>query len=198
MSTDKQKDIAREIARRYITLSKEGLDSLANILVPIKARRGTIILDEGEVCNAMYYVGRGLIRQFYNKNEREVTEHISYEGGMVICIESYFLRQPTIIKIQALENSLLYALPYDQMHELMQDSFEFCNLQLAILQRSLILSQQKADTLRFETAKERYLRTLREHPDIIRRAPLHHVASFLQMTPETLSRVRSAAEESDI
>ena len=82
--------------------------------------------------------------------------------------------------------------------QLAEKSFEFCKLLFAILEQSLILSQHKADTIRFETATERYLRTLRDFPDIIRRAPLHYVASYLQMTPETLSRVRSSLTEADL
>ena len=68
----------------------------------------------------------------------------------------------------------------------------------SIQQRALIVSQRKADVLRFETAKERYIRTMKENPEIIRRAPLHNVASFLQMSPETLSRVRAQVTDADI
>ena len=60
-----------------------------------------------------------------------------------------------------------------------------------LLENSLILSQRKADFLRFETANERYARLLKEHPEIVQRAPLSHIASYLLMTPETLSRVRA-------
>ena len=94
-----------------------------------------------------------------------------------------------------LEPGTVYGIPRDALEAIARQSFEICRLIFAIDQRSLIISQHKADILRFETAKERYIRTLKENPEIIRRAPLHHVASFLQMTPETLSRVRSAVNE---
>ena len=97
-----------------------------------------------------------------------------------------------------LEPGIIYGIPHDELYELARSSFEFCKLIFAIEQRSLIISQQKADVIRFESAKERYLRTLRENPDIVRRAPLHNVASYLQMTPETLSRVRGATTEDDL
>ena len=64
---------------------------------------------------------------------------------------------------------------------------------LKILEHVAISSQQHADSQRFENAAERYDRLLREKPEIILRAPMVHIASFLQMTPETLSRVRAAA-----
>jgi len=195
MNIEKNKEVAREIARSYVTLSTDNLTRLAEILIPMRFRRGTIILHEGEVCNYMYYVERGLIRQYYMKKGREVTEHISYEGGMVICIESFFLHQPSRLMIHAIEQSVVYAIPYNKLLSLTEESYEFCRLMFKIMERSLIISQQKADTLRFETAQERYHRTMTDHPDIVRRTPLHYIASYLQMTPETLSRVRSKSNE---
>ena len=117
---------------------------------------------------------------------------------MVICIESFFLREPSRIIASMIEPGVVYGIPYDEMHAIASHSFELCQLIFKFYQRSLIISQQKADVLRFETAKERYIRTMRENPEIIRRAPLHNVASFLQMTPETLSRVRAQVTEEDI
>jgi len=193
---DKRKDIAREICRNYgVTLSVEALNAFANILHEFKVLRGHVVVDEGEICNYMYYVERGLVLQYYKKNDQTVTEHISHEGDMVINIESYFNREPSKIITFMLEPGVLYGIPHDALEAIARQSFELCRLIFAIDERSLIISQRKADILRFETAKERYVRTLRENPEIIRRAPLHHVASFLQMTPETLSRVRSAVND---
>ena len=107
-----------------------------------------------------------------------------------MCIESLFKREPSRIAVESLEPARLYALNYDELEKLTHTSYAFCNILFNILKESLILSQQKADTIRFENAKERYTRTKQDHPDIILRAPLHIVASYLQMTPETLSRVR--------
>ncbi len=192
---DQRKDIAREIARRYVTLSKDALDKFAEILIPLKFKRGEMPVKEGEVCDNLYYIEKGLTRQYYVKNGKEVTEHLEYEGGIVMCIESFFRREPSRLVIETLEPSKIYAIPYDKLKELTRTSYEFCQLMFAFLEHSLILSQHKADTLRFESAKERYLRTLNDHPDLVRRAPLHYLASYLQMTPETLSRVRSATNK---
>ena len=196
---DKKRDVAREICRSYgITLSVEALHAFANILVPFKVLRGHKLVNEGEVCNYMFFVERGMVLQYYMKNNVTVTEHISHEGDMVICIESFFLREPSRIIASMIEPGVVYGIPYDEMLAIASHSFEVCQLIFKFYQRSLIISQQKADVLRFETAKERYIRTMRENPEIIRRAPLHNVASFLQMTPETLSRVRAQVTEEDI
>ena len=196
---DKKRDLAREICRSYeVTLSVEAMRAFANILVPFKVLRGYKLVNEGEVCNYMFYIEKGMVLQHYTKNGVTVTEHISHEGDMVICIESFFLREPSKIIASMIEPGIVYGIPYDEMHALASHSFELCQLIFKFYQRSLIISQRKADVLRFETAKERYIRTMKENPEIIRRAPLHNVASFLQMTPETLSRVRAQVTEEDM
>lgn len=196
---DRRRDVAREICRNYdVPLSVEALHAFANILVPMKVLRGHKLVNEGEVCNSMFYVEKGMVLQYYKKNNTTVTEHISHEGDMVICIESYFLREPSKIVASTIEPSVVYGIPREAMETIASHSFELCKLIFKFHQRALIISQQKADVLRFETAKERYVRTMRENPEIIRRAPLHNVASFLQMTPETLSRVRAQVTEEGI
>ena len=192
---EQRKDVAREICRIYgITLSVGALNAFANILQPQKVLRGHQLVSESDVCNAMYFVVRGMVLQYYMKNNAMVTEHISHEGDMVICIESFFMREPSKIVATMIEPGIVYGIPREDMEMIASHSYELCRLIFAFYQRSLIVSQRKADVLRFETAKERYIRTLRENPEIIRRAPLHHVASFLQMTPETLSRVRAQVD----
>ncbi len=190
------KDVAREICAAYnVKLSPEGLSNFASILQPQKLLRGKTPFPKGEVCPCMYYVKRGLVLQHYEKNGMDVVEHISHEGDMVICIESYFMQEPSYLEVHTLEPSTLYGIPYKEMMELARTSFEICQFIFAIQQRSLIISQRKADMLRFETAKQRYVRTVKENPELVRRSPLHYVASLLQMKPETLSRVRTQVME---
>jgi len=193
--TDKRRDIAREIARRYCTLTPSGIDTLSELLVPFKAMKGDKLMKEGDVCKYMYYVERGMVRQFYYKNSRDVTEHFSYEGRIVICIESFLKQQPSRLIVEALENSWLYGIPYDVLTQLIENDKEIERLYRKILEHALISSQEHADSQRFENASERYMRLLKTKPEIVLRAPMVHVASFLQMTPETLSRVRAAHVE---
>lgn len=193
---DSLKDVARQICTVYnVHLSTSALSSFTNILQPIKLLRGKSPFEKGQVCPCMYFVKRGLVLQHYDKNGLDVVEHISREGDMVICIESYFTQSPCKLEVTMLEPGILYGIPYDEIFALAKESFEICQLLFAIQQRSLIISQHKADMLRFESAKERYKRTLKENPEIVRRSPLHYVASFLQMKPETLSRVRTQVME---
>ena len=190
---DRRKDIAREISRIYCPLTPLGVDMLASILVPMKFQKGDTILKEGSVCNALYFVDKGRVRQYYYKNKKDVTEHFSFEGRIVFCIESLLKQEPSRLIVEALENTTLYAIPYETLLGLMVRNQEMEMLYRKILEHVAISSQEHADSQRFENAAERYERLLREKPEIVLRAPMVHIASFLQMTPETLSRVRGAS-----
>ena len=178
---------------RFPEMSIEGRRLLEEALVRRKVDKGEIILDKGEVAQSIILVGEGMLRQFYFKNNKDVTEHFSYEGCIVMCIESFMRQEPTRLMVEALENSIVYELSYESLHSLAEASPEFNLLYRKILEYSLIVSQTKADMWRFETAKNRYQHLLETHPEIIKRAPLSHIASYLLMTPETLSRVRAGA-----
>ncbi|MCF0186479.1 MAG: Crp/Fnr family transcriptional regulator [Bacteroidaceae bacterium] len=188
---DKKRDVARDLARIYHTLPTESIDRLAEILVPMKFAKGEQILEEGEVCRYMYYIFKGFVRQYYFKNGKDLTEHFSYEGKMVICIESFFKQEPTRLLVEAQENTWAYGLPYQGLEELSRQDPEIAVFYRKILEVSLIDSQVKADMQRFESASDRYHKLINAQPEIFRRAALNQIASFLQMTPETLSRIRA-------
>ncbi len=187
------RDIARELARKYSTMTHDELDILESVLVPMKFAKGELILKEGDVCEHIYYVERGLTRQFYYKNGKELTEYIGVEHSIVMRIAILFKEKPTNLQLEALEPTLIYAMP---KHELEKVALHNVNIQILyrkILEESLIISQVHADMLRFETAQDRYLKLCKLSPQVVLRAPLVYVASYLQMTPETLSRVRAAS-----
>ena len=187
------RDVARELARRYSTMTHDELDVLESILIPRKYAKNEIILREGETCENIYWVVKGLVRQFYYKNKKELTEYMATENSIVMCIESLFKEEPTRLQIQALEPSIIYSLP---KADLEQAAIKCVNIQMLyrkILEESLIISQHHADMLRFETAQDRYAKLVKRSPQLVLRAPLVYIASYLQMTPETLSRVRTAA-----
>ena len=186
------RDVARELARKYSTMTHSELDILESILVPRKYLKGQMILSEGEVCKDLLYVAKGMTRQFYFKNGKELTEHMSVEGGIVMCIESLFKEEPTRLQIEALEPTWVFAMPKARLEEVARHKVNIQILYRKILEESLIVSQVHADLVRFETSQDRYQKMCKIMPQVILRAPLIYIASYLQMTPETLSRVRTA------
>lgn len=187
-----KRDIARELARKYSTMTHDELDTLESILVPMKFAKGEMILKEGEICKNIYYIEHGLVRQFYFKNDKELTEHLGVDHSIFMCIESLFKEEPTRLQVQAIEPTLIFALPKARLEEVALHNVNIQILYRKILEESLIISQIHADLLRFESAQNRYKRLCKMSPQVVLRAPLVYIASYLQMTPETLSRVRSS------
>ena len=178
---------------RHRLLSREQLHALAAILECKKYKKGERILDENDVCTCLRYIEKGMTRQFYYKYDKDLTEHIAYEGGIVVCLESYLKTEPTRLMIETLEPTVLWEIPKDKIEKLSLEDAELGVWYRKVFEESLIESQIKSDTLRFEPAHERYLKLMQMHPEILKRAPLVYIASLLQMSPETLSRVRSAS-----
>lgn len=190
--TFETRDIARELARKYSTMTHEELDTLESILVPMKFAKGEMILKEGEVCENIYYIEHGLVRQFYFKNGKQITEHLGEDRTVFMCIESLIREEATKLQVEAIEPTTVYALPKLRLEQVALHNVNIQILYRKILEESLIISQVHADLVRFETAQDRYKKMCKLSPQVILRAPLVYIASYLQMTPETLSRVRAA------
>ena len=170
-----QFDIAKQIIAETCPNRKLKLENIrlfADIIQPKKYQKGDII------------------RQHYLKHDKDVIEHLACEKDVVWCIDSYFNREPTHLMMDAVENSVLWEIPRDIMEELSDANGDIAYLYRSFFENSLMLSQLKADILRFESANDRYARLQQHFPEITRRAPLTMIASYLQMTLETLSRVR--------
>lgn len=187
------RDVARELARKYSTMTHDELDILESVLIPRKYAKGEMVLSEGEICTSIIYIDKGLLRQFYLKNGKEVTEYLAVEGSIMMSIESLFKEVPSVQQIEAIEPTIVYELPKKRLEEVALHNVNIQILYRKILEESLIVSQVHADLVRFESAENRYRRMCKISPQIALRAPLLFIASYLQMTPETLSRVRTSA-----
>ena len=185
------RDVARELARKYSTMTHDELDILESVLIPRKYAKGEMVLSEGEICTSIIYIDKGLLRQFYLKNGKEVTEYLAVEGSIMMSIESLFKEVPSVQQIEAIEPTIVYELPKKRLEEVALHNVNIQILYRKILEESLIVSQVHADLVRFESAENHYRRMCKISPQIALRAPLLFIASYLQMTPETLSRVRS-------
>lgn len=188
---DTKLNAATAISQLLSPLNEDQLEIFASILIRTELKKNELLFKEGQISDQIGYVYKGMVRQFYYKNNRELTEHFACNGSMFICIESFLRQKPTPLKVEAIEPSVVYGIPYHPLEELSKEYYEIGLLYRKMLEASLILSQRKADSIRFESSRERYERLLKNNPEIIRRAPLRQIASLLEMTPETLSRVRA-------
>ncbi|MBR4275820.1 MAG: Crp/Fnr family transcriptional regulator [Prevotella sp.] len=186
------RDIARELSRRFSTMTHEEIDILENLLIPMKFKKGSDILPQGQVAEYIYYLHTGLIRQYYYKNGKEMTSNLAVDGSIFMSVESLFRETPSNEVIEALETCQIFAIPKKRLENVALHNQNIQILYRKILEESLIECQVHADLVRFETAQDRYRRICKQMPKVVLRAPLVFIASFLEMTPETLSRVRSS------
>jgi CRP-like cAMP-binding protein len=172
-------------------MSSGAAEKLASILEYAEVEKNEFLLKEGDISHSLYYVKKGILRQFCYKNGKELTEYFICEENIFICVDSFFRQQPTHATIEALEPVALYGIPYQPFMSLVRECREISLMYCRIMEMMLIEVRKKIFAFQFETANERYLRLLKERPDIIQRVPLVYIASYLQMSPETLSRVRA-------
>ena len=187
-------EIARQFAARLnFSIDDESLQEFASLIIRREVSKGETLLAEGQVARDMLFVEQGLIRQYYYKNGIDITEHFSSEWDIVYCFESMIMRQPTTLMIEALEAGVVHRIPFDELMVLCQRSQPVMGLYCHLLEDGLLESLRKCDVQRFENARERYENFVRQYPEAARRASGKHIASYLLMTPESLSRVRAGA-----
>jgi CRP-like cAMP-binding protein len=145
-----------------------------------------IILDIGEVCRNLYFIKKGALRCFYYVHDKEVSDWFFWEGETVVAIGSFYDQAPSEDCIQALEDCELYYLSFHDLEYLYAHFIEF-NVIGRVLTR---LFHQHARNIRKLSALERYKSLLQTQPDLLQRIPLAPLASWLNMEPETLSRMR--------
>jgi CRP-like cAMP-binding protein len=148
------------------------------------------ILREHRVADYIWYIERGAVRIFYNKDEKEITEWLALDDQFFMSITSFFQRTPSRLIVQALEPCSIWGIHHDRLMQLADENHEIERMLRKMVTGSLILSQQRMESIQFETAHQRYQRLLQQSPDIVSRVPGVYLASFLGITKETLSRIR--------
>lgn len=186
-------EIAEFISNKYkIKLRSNDLNRFASIIDFRELKKGELFLSKEQIAKELVYVHSGTMRLFYYKNGRDITEHFACaDTHLVYNIISLFMKQPAELMIEALEQSIVYPINYNKLRLLTMEIPQLAKLYIDILEEGLIISQSKADSWRFETVRERYERFLREYPKVAKVASVNHIASYLLMTPESLSRVRA-------
>jgi|WetSurMetagenome_2_1015567.scaffolds.fasta_scaffold254938_2 CRP-like cAMP-binding protein len=171
-------------------LKEETLATLQPIIKKFEVKHGEQPVKVGHVCHYLFFVLKGVIRQFYYKEDKDITEYFALEGDGFFCVESYLRQVPSLVGVVALESTEILAIPHDEFMTLVHaygcvsDFYGYC------LEESLIISQHRVYSIQFETAKERYDKLLAAYPTIIQRVASIYIASYLGVSPETLSRIK--------
>ncbi len=151
----------------------------------------TILLHEGMIASRMYFIKHGCLRIWFNKDGKDITFQFFFEGQAVSSIESFISQKPSLFTIESIESSTVISITKDDF-EIVQNEYPDLKdgfLQI-ILQRMSNYAQLFLSRIK-DSPQERYELLLKEHPEIIQRIPQHYIASYLGITPVSLSRIRN-------
>ncbi|MBS1661947.1 MAG: Crp/Fnr family transcriptional regulator [Bacteroidetes bacterium] len=175
----------------FTHLSDASETALESVLQRLDLPKGHDLLHPGAVCHYFYFIEKGLTRTYYIKDGKDVTDWISAENAIAVSIISFLTHEPDRRGIQLLEDSTLWAISYSNLERLYQQYPDIDRLGRLLLSQGIIQLQQRFDDLHFATAHDRYRQLLSANPSLINRVPLGIIASWLGITQETLSRIRS-------
>lgn len=166
-------------------------EHLAVTLKEKQLSRKEYLLRAGQVSRRICFIARGLLRCFYLKDDQEVSSWFMKEGDVIVSVESFFGQMESYESIVALEDCLLYYITYDELQHIYRHFPEFNFIGRVLLERYYTLSERRLYSLRMQRSPERYEYLLEHHPELIQRVPMKYLASYLGITEETLSRIRS-------
>ncbi|TKK66004.1 Crp/Fnr family transcriptional regulator [Ilyomonas limi] len=174
-----------------IDIDKHSIEALIENCKLLKVDKGSFLLRQGEICKYSFYVEQGLLR-YYSIDEKG-KEHIlqfAPETWFVADRESVYFNQPSHYFIQALEDSSVILLDENFITQLAQKNTSFLQFNNKLLHNHIRHLQNRINQLLSATAEERYLDFIKIYPNLLLRVPQSMVASYLGITPESLSRVR--------
>ncbi len=155
------------------------------------AKKGDVFLKEGQRCDHLFYIIDGFARVYYlDLNGNEITHWFCAKDSIITSPFSFLKRERNILFFEALEDTALITINAGQLEKLIYhlpelgEAFRHINAEFAMILSRRIMS------IHTETAEERYLKLMKEHPLLFQKAKLSHIASFLGITQQSLSRIR--------
>lgn len=180
-----------QLLNSIVPLSEELLDFLNTKLETKTYEAGELLLKEGQVSSFIGFVEKGIVRSYYYKDGEKITSWFMKEGDVIISVASFFSQTPSNEVIEALEPVMVHAITYDDLQYAYQYFPEFNICGRVITEKYYVMSEERLFMLRKRTSKEKYHYLLEKHPEIMQRARLGDIATFIGVNLETLSRIRS-------
>lgn len=166
-------------------------EELKKTFEPKEFPKGDFLFRQGEVCRHLFYIEKGLVRvYYYSETGKEITAWFSAEHTLITAIDSFYHHKPTRDYCEVLEDSVVYPISFTEW-DLILNSEKGSRLAFYILYEIARKMTEYNTSLKFQSADERYRALIKEYPSILQRVSLGHIASYLGITQETLSRIRS-------
>ena len=177
--------------REKVALTPTEMELCKTFFIPKKLRKKQSLLQEGDVCIYNAFVEKGILRSFsIDEKGNEHVVQFAIEGWWITDLASFLTNSNSIYTIEALEDAELLLLTTEARDALMNQIPMFERYQRLLLQNAYIANQARINSALTETDEDKYLNLGKAYPGIVKRVPQHMLASYLGLTPETLSRVR--------
>ncbi len=172
-------------------VSQELRDHLLRVVKAKTVYKKEFLLKAGKVSHSLCFIQKGLMRAYYVKGNTEVSAWFMTDGDFIVSIESFYEQKESYESIQALEDTEMLYIDFDELEYIYKKFLEFNYIGRVITIKYLTLWAKQLYSIRNQTAEERYLWLLANRPEIILRVPAKYIASYLDITEVTLSRIKN-------
>ncbi|HJV18661.1 MAG TPA: Crp/Fnr family transcriptional regulator [Sediminibacterium sp.] len=174
-----------------VSLTAAEQNEVKTYFTPKKLRRKQYLLQEGEVCRYFAFVEKGVLRS-YNVDHKGVEHmiHFALEGWWMADIYSFLSGEPSNYNIDAIEDAELLMITLDSFEQMMVQVPGMERYFRILFQNNIISKERRLISSISYSAEEKYIRLAESNPELLQRIPLNLIASYLGITPETLSRIR--------
>jgi CRP-like cAMP-binding protein len=172
-------------------LDAETEQAIKRYFVKETVKKNEFLIEEGEICSKVYFIQSGLIRRFYIKDGQDITEWIYYRNQWITSLSSFFEQKPSFEYLQACEETVLFSLSYADEQKLLEYPL-FSKFHIKQLRLYLARLNEFHHIYKLMSAKEKYQYLITYFPEIIQKAKLKYIASLMDISQETLSRIRAS------
>ena len=187
------KEVFREVIKQYFEIDnpKESeVDALISLFTPLTKSKGTVLIHEGDRHSYCYLLLKGAARGYFLKDGLEVNTWFAFDEDLIGNMKSYF-GEPADETTELLEDSELLSIDIRGFKPLLETNFLANVLTRKILEENTVYLESRLQDLLHKTAQEKYDGLLRKEPEVFNRVSLTHIASYLGMSRENLSRIRA-------
>jgi len=182
----------KKYLRHNITVGDDILNEIVQCFKPVYFKKNSILLSNGDICDTFYFINKGCMRTYYlTLNGSEKTRYIAVEGIVITALNSFISQKPSFEFIDILEDVELLCINRTTFYTLIEKLPEWKQYYLKLLEFAYIYQNKKIEELVTLSAGERYALLMKEHPGYIKRLSNKILASYLDITQETLSRLKS-------
>ena len=180
----------RQFINRHIELSEEEFQLLASKLRVVSFDKKTKLVEIGDVATNIYFVFKGISRRYFYRGKQEVITHLIKEGGMMGSVISFITGEPSRYVLETIEPVTAYALSKKELDELFLSDKRWEKFGRKIITAFFLQTEKQIlDNIRY-TTKERFVNFMKQNPDLVMRVPQKYLASYLEIQPETFSRLK--------